>query len=273
MRVNYSQRCPKTGRYLPTGLFDYVGLDITAFGVYQITNIVNGKIYIGSCYENSFKARWLKHLERLAKNKHTNRHLQSAWNKYGKGNFIFSIKEELEPDQDTVLAVEQHYIDSEIQWQYDYNINRNTSGGQPPAISKDLCLEIIKKYLSNEVEIINDLVAIYGINKSTINKILVGKYPNSRDIELEGMIKACKLKSRRNVFRKSKEHNMAARAVTKEQAIEIYNTYHDCTITGKRKYYAEKYNTNPSTISDIAMGRTYNDWTGAPEYLKKKYKK
>lgn len=67
--------------------------------------------------------------------------------------------------------------------------------------------------------------------------------------------------------------NIESRSVTKEQAIEIYNTYPSCTINNKRKYYADKYNTNISTIGDIVTGRTYNDWTGAPNHLKKRNKK
>jgi group I intron endonuclease len=61
-------------------------------GVYTITNTVNNKIYIGK--SNDVKGRWNYHVWRLKNNKHNNFHLQSAWNKFGKNVFKFSIIEE-----------------------------------------------------------------------------------------------------------------------------------------------------------------------------------
>lgn len=58
-------------------------------GIYQIKNVVSGKIYIGSAI--NIKHRWQTHVGHLNKNRHPNRHLQSAWNKYGSEAFEFSI--------------------------------------------------------------------------------------------------------------------------------------------------------------------------------------
>ncbi|MBT9788673.1 hypothetical protein GPK90_04850 [Clostridium sp. MCC344] len=60
-------------------------------GVYQIKNVANGKIYIGS--SKDIFTRWKQHKAKLNKNAHVNEHLQKAWNKYGENNFIFSIVE------------------------------------------------------------------------------------------------------------------------------------------------------------------------------------
>lgn len=46
-------------------------------GIYQWRNLVNGKVYIGST--KNFTMRKKTHIEALRKNKHHNRHLQSAW--------------------------------------------------------------------------------------------------------------------------------------------------------------------------------------------------
>ena len=60
-----------------------------SIGVYKITNLVNGKVYIGSSV--NIKSRKWKHFYSLSHNKHQNQHLQRAYNKYGKENFSFEI--------------------------------------------------------------------------------------------------------------------------------------------------------------------------------------
>lgn len=56
-------------------------------GIYIIQNNINNHIYIGSSI--NVKKRFNSHLNLLNKNKHSNLHLQSAWNKYGQENFVF----------------------------------------------------------------------------------------------------------------------------------------------------------------------------------------
>lgn len=61
---------------------------MTDIGVYCITNKVNNKKYIGS--SKSIRKRKYGHFTLLKKNKHKNKHLQNAYNLYGKENFIFT---------------------------------------------------------------------------------------------------------------------------------------------------------------------------------------
>lgn len=78
-------------------------------GIYCITNILTGKIYIGSskdCYK-----RWHLHRHQLNQNKHDNRYLQAAWNKYTKEAFNFSILEICEKDRLILEQREQYWID------------------------------------------------------------------------------------------------------------------------------------------------------------------
>jgi group I intron endonuclease len=58
-------------------------------GVYKIYNIITGGFYIGSTI--NFHKRFYDHRKDLRRQKHTNRHLQNAYNKYGEENFVFEI--------------------------------------------------------------------------------------------------------------------------------------------------------------------------------------
>lgn len=61
-------------------------------GIYQITNKIIGKIYIGRC-QNTFEKRWNEHRGQLNRNKHNNVQLQEDWIKFGAENFTFEILE------------------------------------------------------------------------------------------------------------------------------------------------------------------------------------
>lgn len=78
-------------------------------GVYQIKNIVNGHIYIGSSYD--VKKRWNEHRRALMQGTHHSAYLQNAWNKYGEANFTFTVLELVE-DRDERLKAEQMFLDT-----------------------------------------------------------------------------------------------------------------------------------------------------------------
>ena len=62
-----------------------------SIGVYKITNIINNKFYIGS--SKNIEKRLKNHFNNLKNNTHCNKHLQNAYNKYGKDAFISEILE------------------------------------------------------------------------------------------------------------------------------------------------------------------------------------
>jgi len=66
--------------------------NFNSVGVYTITNVINGKIYVGSTV-NSFNKRKNQHFSLLKQNKHTNPYLQNSFNKHGENNFKFEILE------------------------------------------------------------------------------------------------------------------------------------------------------------------------------------
>jgi len=77
-------------------------------GVYAITNIENGKIYIGSTVD--FEHRWGQHRSDLQHNCHHNSHLQHSWNKYGEETFEFGVLEYLDNIEELTNA-EQFWMD------------------------------------------------------------------------------------------------------------------------------------------------------------------
>ena len=76
-------------------------------GIYKITNAVDGKFYIGSSC--NITKRLCFHRSQLIRDKHFNRHLQRAWNKYGAQAFTFETV--LLCDIETKLYFEQVFID------------------------------------------------------------------------------------------------------------------------------------------------------------------
>ena len=58
-------------------------------GIYEIRNKINGKVYIGSAIR--FSERKSRHWAMLRGGYHYNKHLQSAWNKYGEDSFEFNV--------------------------------------------------------------------------------------------------------------------------------------------------------------------------------------
>jgi group I intron endonuclease len=87
-------------------------------GIYIIVNLINNKFYIGSA-SYSLVQRISHHFQDLRKNKHFNRHLQSAYNKYGEDNFVAFEIEYCSPEK--CLDREQYYLDT---YNPDYNIQK-----------------------------------------------------------------------------------------------------------------------------------------------------
>lgn len=88
-------------------------------GIYQIRNLVNGKIYVGSAV--NLRRRKREHFNRLKNNKHPNIKLQRAYKKYGENNLVFEIIE-LVPNKEQLLDREQYYIDHLNSVNKGYNI-------------------------------------------------------------------------------------------------------------------------------------------------------
>lgn len=76
--------------------------------IYSITNIINDKQYVGQAVVKD--KRWKNHRIALRCNKHENKHLQSAYNKYGEAAFIYTVLEIIS-DVSLLDEREQYWMD------------------------------------------------------------------------------------------------------------------------------------------------------------------
>jgi len=77
-------------------------------GIYSITNLENGKTYIGSTVD--LDGRWKEHRRSLRKGDHYNPYFQRSWNKYGEDTFNFMICEYVS-DPEQLISREQYWLD------------------------------------------------------------------------------------------------------------------------------------------------------------------
>lgn len=116
-------------------------------GVYRITNIVNGKSYIGSSIDVA--NRFSEHKRTLKNESHRNIYLQRAWRKYGEDAFKFEMLEEVLEDE-FLLTREQAWIDKLqcFQSENGYNICKiagRTTGYKHTEESRKIISALAKK--------------------------------------------------------------------------------------------------------------------------------
>ena len=94
-------------------------------GVYQITNIINGKKYVGSA--KTFKTRAAGHASSLKNGKHQNKHLQASFDKHGADAFLFEVIEVVPGDRVARTTREQELIDEQLgSWESCFNFKKKT---------------------------------------------------------------------------------------------------------------------------------------------------
>lgn len=100
-------------------------------GIYKIVCNVTNKFYIGSSVNLKRRKYW--HFYELNRNIHKNKHLQSAYNKYGNDKFSFEVIEYLPETyaQEDVLSREQYFIDLLHPWKPKVGFNSCKVVGQP----------------------------------------------------------------------------------------------------------------------------------------------
>jgi group I intron endonuclease len=95
--------------------------------IYKIINVVNNKFYVGSAV--NYEKRKARHLWRLRRGDHANKHLQAAWNLYGEKAFLFAVVQEVAETAD-LLAAENVWLFEHVGKDYCYNIATDATAPQ-----------------------------------------------------------------------------------------------------------------------------------------------
>ena len=144
-------------------------------GIYQIRNLVNNKVYIGSTLD--FYERRRDHFSLLRSNKyiHHCEHLQNSFNKYGEENFVFEVIEFCESD--VRYKSEQYWLDKFYGKNICYNKNPIANsppihyGKENPRAKTIICLDD-----KNIFHTIKDCANYYHIDRSSLNRNIRGLY-------------------------------------------------------------------------------------------------
>lgn len=117
-------------------------------GIYSVTSIRDGKRLIGS--SSNIYYRRARHKSDLKYNKHGNPHLQNAYNKYGKTNFIFELVQKC--NEENLIELEDYYIKAfnTLDKKYGYNFNLASRRTQNEESRKKISAALKGKKLSKE---------------------------------------------------------------------------------------------------------------------------
>ena len=101
-------------------------------GIYRIENTKTRKVYIGQA--KNLNKRYSEHTTTLKRNRHDNKYLQNAWNKYGEEYFVFSVLEECSIQ--LLAHREQYWMDFYRCYKREYGYNLNPSSTENPMVGR-----------------------------------------------------------------------------------------------------------------------------------------
>lgn len=101
-------------------------------GVYSITNVLNGKRYIGSSSRGIW-FRWLQHRAMLKKGKHHAKHLQNSWDTYGEEKFRIECLEIASPQDFRIFQIETKHIEFHKTYSPKFGYNEKKNATSPSA--------------------------------------------------------------------------------------------------------------------------------------------
>lgn len=209
--------------------------------IYKITNIINGKCYIGQAKD--YKTRFQGHKLKLRKNEHDNPHLQYAWNYYGEDAFAFDVLEFTENYNEK----EKYYIKlyNSTDEAHGYNIlegGENPPVGAHSVLSADDAKKIQQMFLDGRT--LDDICCTFPfVTRGHISKIKSGKawkdeslsYPLKKDNDNEIGIDIANLVI----------YDLLNTNVTQKEIAKKYNISRTCVTAinngDVQKYYNDSY--------------------------------
>ena len=182
-------------------------------GIYKIENLINRKVYIGKSKDVDLRIK--QHLEKLILNKHKNKHLQNAWNKYSEENFKFEIIEECD---------ENKLNEREIYWiaifkNNSYNLTSGGDGGDTFSKRDFISKEITRSKLSNTQK--NRLKK--GISNETRLKMASSKFGNTWNIGRKHTQESINIMRLRKLGKKRKPFKRSSPSIETRQKISLGN--------------------------------------------------
>lgn len=244
-------------------------------GVYSITHVASGRIYIGS--SRRIILRWNYHRNQLKLGTHDNPYLQKAWTKYGETAFIWEIEELVERPED-LLDREQVFIDKlqtcnrrkgfnirpqangyALSEETKRKISARAKGRKNPGVKKRFCYKLTPE---DCVKILHRLAAWepltriakdFGVGVTTI--LNIGRRESGWDVPIDSEIEArIRARPKHRAGANDPDYRRPGTLVTEDQAREIKQRYR-CGETPAQ--ITRSIGLKFSTVYSITSGRTW----------------
>lgn len=224
--------------------------------VYKITNLVNGKIYIGKT-SKTIEYRFRRHI-RAAKVKDPKDYsaIHKAINKHGYENFKVELVEEFSTDEEC-LEAERKYISqfNSIDKKIGYNISL---GGDGPSGAKHTEEAKIKMSRFRKGRFVGEANHFYGKTHSTETKKKIGDKRKGKYTGIENPFfgKTHSEETVKYLTEINTGANHPKAKLTEEDVLYIRANYKP-GVFGSRKALAQKYGIKPRYVHSIYTRKTW----------------
>ena len=238
---------------------------VKAVSVYVITNLINGKIYVGKSINHLERWRDHRKVARGGKEKYPEEFfaVHAAMRKYGLENFLFEIIDQFDTEKEAYSAESTMILLSCANLKkYGYNCNLGGEGGLVPneetrqkliaAANTPKRIKISSNTMKKQhQEHPGFLSAIHKGNQYTKGRVLLQEEKDHLSKVLTGKIVSNETKKKMSEAQSGEKHSQAR--LTKEDVLEMRECF-DKLISGKKKFceaMAGKYGVGRKTIENV----------------------